>query len=139
LKVVTPEEVSLTTCPRCPTSSAGCHRCKRPHCAEHLKAETCVACELEYYESRDQLPTGMWYGLGFFVPWAAFTALITTVDLPSRSGGVRAFTTGLPALDVAIMTAVVAVFAGKLAVKIRRWLHRREFDRTPVASHALIR
>jgi hypothetical protein len=91
-----------------------------------------VTCELEYYESRDRLPLGMWFGLGFAVPWALYTALVSAVELPARSGGVRAFTTGLPALDLAIMTAVVAVFAGKLAVGVRRWLHRREFDRTPV-------
>lgn len=76
--------------------------------------------------------TGAWFALGFVVPWLMFAWVAATADLPQRAGGFRAITTGFPLLDIAIMTAILAVFGGKLAVAVRRWFHRRAFERVLV-------
>jgi hypothetical protein len=107
-------------------------------CDEHVPfaREACAECELRYHEDRERLSLRAWFGAGFAMPWALLTAVSET--LPSwsaRSGGFRAITTGVPMLDIVIMTGVIAVFAGKAAVAIRSSLHRRAFMR-PVSRGA---
>ena len=110
-----------------------CQRCRSTVALDLLSRDhRCPPCDLAYYQSRDRLNTGAWFAAGFVVPWLVFAWIAVTADLPSRAGGVRAITTGFPILDVGIMTAVLAVFGGKLVLAVRRWFHRREFDRVLV-------
>ena len=117
-------------CTRCPAGQDACRRCATRLCGEHVPFanERCAECELAFHESRDSLRLWAWFVVGFYVPWALFVAIYE--HLPSwsaRSGGVRAITTGVPMLDVVIMFTVMAVFAGKGAMGVREWLHRRKF------------
>ncbi len=93
-----------------------------------LPGDACAECELAYHESRDKLKMGLWFVIGFAVPWILFAGVYE--HLPSwdaRSGGVRAITTGIPMLDVIIMFTVMAVFAGKGAMGLRSAFHRGQF------------
>jgi hypothetical protein len=113
-----------------------------PICSDHAAAyeQGCVDCALAYYDSRDELHTKAWFALGFGALWLVYAAVYS--HLPSwsaRSGGFRAITTGMPALDVLIMFTIVAVFAGKAAVALRRRWHRRTFVTRELARAKLIR
>lgn len=93
-----------------------------------LPGALCTACELAYQDSKHALPMNRWFALGFALPWIFILGIHE--HLPSwsaRSGGYRAITTGVPMVDVLIMTAVTAVFAGKIAMGIRGALHRERF------------
>lgn len=116
----------MNHCRDCSTATERCRRCGHGTCLPHLSTEmTCNDCDLLYYESRDRLPLRGWFALGFALPWLVFVAIMVSVDLPARSGGVRTITTGFPALDLALMTLVVAWFSGKAAVVLRCWRHRQ--------------
>jgi len=131
--------MTTTICPRCATSTRGCRRCGTRLCMEHLPfSETCAACDLAYYESRDRLHQRAWFALGFALPWIAFVAIMATATFPRYVGGMRSFSTGSPQLDFAIMTAIISVFAGKAVLALRRWVHRREFDEAASASRRSI-
>ncbi len=110
-----------------------CQRCGCDLALDQLSRDhRCPPCDVAYFESRDRLNTAAWFAAGFVAPWLLFAWVAATADLPQRSGGFRSITTGFPLLDFGIMTAVVAVFGGKLVVAVRRWVHRREFDRVLV-------
>lgn len=115
-----------------PAMLSRCQRCQCELALDQLSRDhRCPPCDVAYFESRDRLHTRAWFTVGFVLPWLLFAWVAATADLPHRSGGFRAITTGFPLLDFAIMCAIVAVFSGKVAVAVRRWFHRREFERTP--------
>ncbi|HEY5947870.1 MAG TPA: hypothetical protein VIV40_20360 [Kofleriaceae bacterium] len=129
-------------CNLCRTSPTRCPRCHTPVCNDHiaLYEQSCVDCAIAYYDSRDRLHVGAWFALGFGALWLLYAAVYD--QLPSwsaRSGGFRAITTGVPALDVVIMFTVAAVFAGKAMVGLRRWWHRRTFVERALARARLVR
>lgn len=132
----------MTGCTNCRISTWHCPRCDAAICADHMAMDRqeCVDCALAYYDSLDNLHLNAWFGLGALVPWAAYAALYD--HLPSwsaRSGGYRAITTGVPALDVVIMFAVMSVFAGKAMIGLRKWQHGRSFVTRELARAKLIR
>lgn len=113
-----------------------CRRCHVP--SQNLSVEyTCSTCDVDYFESRDRLNTGVWFGLGFALPWMVAAPVMASVDLPEAAGRMRAMSTGVPLLDLAVMTTVVAVLCGKGLLGLRRWFHRREFDATPAARRVV--
>ena len=127
----------MTRCTPCLVGHETCRRCASRLCSEHTPfgGHACADCELAYYESRDTLHIHVWFVIGFALPWLLMA--LTSDHLPSwsaRSGGMRAITTGYPMLDVLIMTTVVAVFAGKGAMGLRQWFHRRSFLARPSRS-----
>jgi hypothetical protein len=131
-------------CTVCPRGQNACPRCSTPLCDEHVpfRREACAECELAYHEERDGLGLNRWFLGGFALPWAGLAAISDTLpEWSMRAGGFRAITTGVPMLDILIMTAVVGVFAGKAAIGIRSWLHRRSFmgSRTPPVAKAAMR
>jgi hypothetical protein len=90
--------------------------------------DTCDDCALAYYDSRERMRPSVWFVIGFGLPWLAYAALYEHLPAWSaRSGGFRAITTGVPALDVLVIFAITAVFAGRAMVGLRSWLHRRSF------------
>lgn len=125
----------MKPCTRCSASSETCTHCKRPLCWDHRSLRgACNECDLAYFASRDRVHFKAWFGIGFLVPWIAFAAVMANAELPRFAGGVRAFSTGSPRVDLAIMTLIVAVFCGKALVAMRRGLHRHRFTRTPFAA-----
>ena len=95
---------------------------------EHLPlgGDACEQCEMQYALRRSEIARNGWFVLGFVLPWLFVMAIHDY--LPSwsaRSGGVRAITTGVPMLDVLIMTGVTAVFMGKAMIGLRLWWDRR--------------
>jgi hypothetical protein len=132
----------MTRCTACPSSSTTCPRCGVAICADHMAIErdTCVDCALAYYDSVDRLRMHAWFFVGFALPWMLYASVYD--QLPSwsaRSGGYRAITTGVPALDVLIMFAITAVFAGKAMMGLRKWHHRRSFVTRQLARARLVR
>lgn len=120
----------MIVCRSCPSGHEVCRRCARRLCSEHTPfgGDACADCELAYFESRDGLRSNVWFVVGLALPWMVIAALHE--HLPSgsaRAGGHRAITTGVPLLDILIMTAVISVFAGKAARRLRIWFHRRTF------------
>ncbi len=112
-----------------------CERCGSALAIDQLSLDhRCPPCDVAYYESRDRLHTHAWFAAGLVLPWLLFAWVAIAVDLPQSVGKIRAFSTGVPLLDVAIMTVIVAVFAGRLAVTVRRWFHRRGFERVLVGN-----
>jgi hypothetical protein len=132
----------MTPCTNCRISTWHCPRCNAAVCADHLAIDRqeCVDCALAYYDSVDKLNLPAWFALGFASLWLVYAAVYA--HLPSwsaRSGGPRAITTGVPALDVVIMFTIMAVFAGKAAVALRRSWHRKSFMTRELARAKLIR
>lgn len=120
----------MVACSGCRSSVVSCPRCDERMCPDHMaiEGETCSECALAYYEGVDRLHLNVWFLAGFAVPWALYVALFDRLpEWSARSGGFRSITTGVPALDVLIMFVVMAVFAGKAAMGLRRWVHRRMF------------
>jgi hypothetical protein len=110
----------MTACPRCAARS----------CLEHqpMPDQVCNACEVAYHESKSSLRLNTWFAVGFAMPWLFLLGIRD--HLPSwsaRSGGFRSITTGVPMVDVLIMTTVTAVFVGKIAMGIRTAVHRERF------------
>ena len=101
----------------------------------------CMDCTLAYYASLETVHMNRWFVLGALLPWALYAFVYP--QLPSwsaRSGGFRAITTGVPALDVVLMFAVVSFFAGKAMITFRRWRHDRMFATCELApAHAIVR
>jgi hypothetical protein len=117
-------------CTVCPRGTNTCPRCNTSLCNEHVPfaREACAECELQYHDEREEIRFGSWFAAGFALPWAGLLAISDA--LPSwsaRSGGYRAITTGVPMIDILLMTLVIAVFAGKAAMGIRSAVHRRQF------------
>ncbi len=132
----------MTACTKCRASTWECPRCGNAMCPDHMATyrEECIDCALAYYDGLDKLHLNAWFALGALVVWIAYAALYPA--LPSwsaRSGGYRAITTGVPALDVAIMFAVISVFAGKAMMGVRKAIHRRSFVTRELARAKLIR
>ena len=123
--------MTMTGCTVCPYGIERCGSCRRRLCLEHipLGGDACLDCEVAYQRSRDDLDMLPWFLLGFAVPWAVFAMLYESIARFGPSGGVRAITTGIPLLDAALMTSVLAFFAGKAAIAVRMAFHRRAFDR----------
>ena len=122
--------MTMYRCPGCPSGSESCRRCMRRLCLEHvpLGGDACLDCEIAYQRSREGMQTLPWFLLGALVPLLVFALLAPTIARFPPSGGVRSITTGIPLLDAMIMTAVLSVFAGKLAIAVRERLHRRAFN-----------
>lgn len=106
-----------------------------------MPGAVCNGCELAYCESKSALRLNAWFAVGLAMPWLFLLGIRD--HLPSwsaRSGGFRAITTGVPMVDVLIMTTITAVFAGKIAMGIRLALHRERFiarpERTPARESA---
>jgi hypothetical protein len=119
-----------------------CTRCSIAICADHkaIEHDTCIDCAVAYYDDLDRLDLRAWFLGGFMLPWGAYAALYE--HLPSwsaRSGGYRAITTGVPAFDVLIMFAIIAVFSGKAAMGVRKSVHRRSFVTRELARAKLVR
>jgi hypothetical protein len=124
-------------CTSCRASLWTCPQCGSATCPDHLAtySNDCLDCALAYHASADKLHINLWFALGAALPWLVYASVYT--QLPgwsARSGGFRALTTGIPALDVLIMFAVTSVFAGKALMGVRRWLHRRSFERHGVIA-----
>ena len=129
-------------CTNCRTSMETCPRCGAETCADHMALErnSCLDCALAFYDSRDKLHMKAWFLAGFILPWALYVSMLP--HLPSwseRSGGFRAMTTGVPALDVLIIVGFVSVFAGKAMMGLRKWLHDRTFVTRELARARLVR
>ena len=129
-------------CTHCRTSTWTCPRCDAPMCPDHMaiERETCIDCALAYYDSLEKVRMNAWFIAGFLLPWGAYIGMLP--DLPSwseRSGGYRAMTTGVPALDVLIIVGFVSVFAGKAMIGLRKWMHRRTFVTRELARAKLVR
>ena len=106
-----------------------CVRCGVALAPDYLSHDhRCPPCEVAYFESRDRLNTRGWFAGAFVLPWLLFAWLIATVQFPPAVGKVRGFSTGLPQLDLFIMTAITALLLGSAAVTVRRWFHRRSFE-----------
>src|SRR5688572_28572514 len=94
-------------CTVCPRGQNACPRCSTSLCNEHVPftGEACAECELEYHEEREGLGLTRWFVGGFALPWAGLAAISDALpDWSARSGGHRAITTGVPMLDILIMT-----------------------------------
>jgi len=129
-------------CTSCRTSTVTCPRCAKSICADHMAAyrDECLDCAIAYYDSLEDLHLNVWFMLGALQPWAFYAAIYSHLPIWSeRSGGFRAITTGLPALDVVIMFAVMSWFAGKAMVALRKWLHQRSFVTRQLARARLVR
>jgi hypothetical protein len=132
----------MSGCTNCRISTWTCPRCSAAICPDHMAMDRqeCVDCALAYYDSLDRLHMPVWFAIGALVPWIAYAALYA--QLPSwsaRSGGPRAITTGVPALDVVIMFTVMSVFAGKAMMRLRKWSHERSFVTRELARAKLVR
>lgn len=126
----------MMNCTACRTSTWSCPRCGVALCADHTATyrQECIDCALAYYASLDTLHMRAWFVAGALLPWSLYASVYS--DLPSwsaRSGGYRAITTGVPALDVLLMFAFVSFFAGKAMVALRTWRHDRTFTRCELA------
>lgn len=122
-------------CAECEGAAVRCRRCGRGCCMTHvLPADRiCAACEVEYFEGRDQLRLHAWFWIGVCIPVAIFMVNAGTLArLPNHRGSLRAITTTIPLLDAALLTLVFAYFSGKLLVAIRTSLYRRRFRGTPI-------
>jgi hypothetical protein len=111
-------------------------------CGDHtaIDRNECVDCALAYYDSADKLHMSRWFLAGAAVPWALYALVYSHLpDWSARSGGPRAITTGVPALDVVIMFAITSVFAGKAMMGLRKWAHRRSFVTRELARAKLAR
>jgi hypothetical protein len=120
----------MASCRACPSGQEVCRRCARRLCIEHTPfgGDACVECEVEYFESRDGLLLEVWFLIGFALPWILLAAMHTSLPSGSmRAGGGRAFTTGVPLLDVAVMAMVAAILLGASVRGLRVWLHRLAF------------
>jgi hypothetical protein len=131
----------MMTCTACRTSSWSCPRCGDARCADHVATyrQECLDCALAYYASRDTVHMRAWYAVGAALPWLLYASVYS--ELPSwseRSGGFRAITTGVPALDVVLMFAFVSFFAGKAMVTLRTWWHDRVFARRELAPARVV-
>jgi hypothetical protein len=131
-----------TPCTNCSISAWHCPRCDAAVCADHMAMyrQECVDCALAYYDSLDRVNLRAWFVVGFALMWVPYFALSS--HLPSwsaRSGGYRAITTGVPALDIVIMVTITAVFAGKAMMTLRKWMHHRSFVTRELARAKLVR
>ena len=120
----------MSECTACSGSPWSCPRCGVGVCSDHMAAyrQECISCALAYYDSLDKVRMNVWFVIGALFPWYLYALIYPS--LPSwdaRSGGFRAITTGVPALDVLIMFAIVSVFAGKAMITLRKWRHDRTF------------
>ncbi len=120
----------MMDCDACRTSTWSCPRCGVAVCADHMATyrNECMDCTLAYYASLDTVHLNRWFVLGALLPWALYACVYSHLPAWSaRSGGFRAITTGVPALDVVLVFAVGSVFAGKGMITFRRWWHGRAF------------
>jgi len=132
----------MVGCTSCGMTTSTCRRCNEPTCADHMATyrDECLDCSLAYYESLEKVRLKAWFVVGALLPWALYASVYS--NLPSwsaRSGGFRAITTGVPALDVMIMFAVVSWFAGKAMIGLRKWFHHRSFVTRELARARLVR
>jgi hypothetical protein len=129
-------------CTSCRTSTFTCPRCGAETCADHmaLEQDTCIDCALAFYDSQEKLHMKAWFFSGVVLIWGIYIAMLPALpDWSARSGGFRAITTGVPALDVLIMFGFTSVFAGKAMMGLRKWLHRRTFVTRELARARLVR
>jgi len=131
----------MMNCTACRTSTWSCPRCGDALCPDHTATyrQECLDCALAYYESRDTLHVRVWFALGVALPWLLYASVYSQLPHWSeRSGGFRAITTGVPALDVVLMFAFVSFFAGKAMVTLRMWRHDRTFERRELAPARVV-
>jgi hypothetical protein len=88
----------------------------------------CPPCAAAFVLGSERLRPRLWFVLGFALPFSLLVAAAPAMARqPYYGGGYRAITTGIPLLDVSIVTAIVAVLVGKLAVHLRVGRYRRRF------------
>jgi hypothetical protein len=119
----------MPSCRECPSGQEVCRRCARRLCVEHTPfgGHACADCELVYFESRDGLLLNLWFLVGFALPWLVLATLHGSLPSSARATGFRGMSTGVPLIDLSIMTMVSAVLLGTATRGLRIWLHRRAF------------
>ena len=132
----------MIECTQCRASTIECPRCGTAMCGDHVAIDRleCIDCAVAYYDSLDSIPMNAWFAAGASLVWIAYAALYPA--LPSwsmRGGGYRALTTGVPALDMLIVFAIMSVFAGKAMMGLRKWRHDRSFVTPELARATLVR
>lgn len=99
-----------------------CSRCKNAVPGVPSIAGFCVACEVEYFAFRDELPLRWWFVLGASVPCGLSYLLLLAAQQALRGGSGTLRGLGLLA-PIAFVMAVIG--CGKAAVFLRCWLLQR--------------
>ena len=111
-------------------NAGSCVRCAEALCPAHLPAIAgrCDTCESHFVARIAQGKPGLLYAAIWIAPWLVFVTVASDIAQRfPRSGGPGHITTGLPVLDVAIMTLVAGFVLAGGALEVRRLLLRRRF------------